>query len=151
MQYREAEKLDVPAMASIRASYSGTQEYWEERIAGYLNGEIHPQKALPPRVSYVAVEGDSVVGFIAGHLTRRYACDGELEWIDVVPEQRRQGIASELLRLLATWFVEQNASKICVNVAPDNPAGVGFYQRYGAVGLNDYFLVWNNIGSVLGR
>ena len=141
---------DVPALAGIRASYSGTQEYWEQRIAGYLKGEIHPQKALPPRVSYVAVEGDSMIGFIAGHLTRRYACDGELEWIDVVPEQRRQGVASELLGLLAAWFVEQNAAKICVNVAPDNPAGVGFYRRHGAVRLNEYFLVWNNIGSLLG-
>jgi hypothetical protein len=39
-----------------------------------------------PRVSYVAFEQGLIVGFIAGHLTRRYGCDGELEWINVSPQ-----------------------------------------------------------------
>ena len=32
---------------------------------------------------YVTTNEDEVVGIIAGHLTRRFGCDGELEWIDV--------------------------------------------------------------------
>jgi len=57
------------------------------RISGYLEGGIHPQRALPSRTCYVAVEQSSVVGFVAGHLTRRYGCEGELEWINVIPER----------------------------------------------------------------
>lgn len=135
-------------MAGIRVLGWGTQDYWERRISGYLNCEIHPQQALAPRVSYVALDGGSIVGFIAGHLTRRFGCDGELEWIDVVPEYRRMGVASELVRLLWAWFAAQGAAKICVNVAPDNTIGTSFYMRHGAERMNEYWLIWNDIGSL---
>jgi hypothetical protein len=80
VQYRQGIKSDIAAMARIRASEWGTEEYWIARITGYLDGELHPQKALIPRVIYVALENASLIGFIAGHLTQRYNCDGELEW-----------------------------------------------------------------------
>jgi len=89
------------------------------------------------------------VGFIAGHLRRRYGCDGELEWINVVPECRGTGIASGLLRLLAAWFVEQEASRICVDVDPANTAARRFYVRHGAEYLNEHWLVWNDIKVAL--
>ncbi len=47
------------------------------RMALYLAGQHHPQHALAPRVIYVAEQGDSLIGFIAGHRTRRFGCDGE--------------------------------------------------------------------------
>jgi ribosomal protein S18 acetylase RimI-like enzyme len=149
MHLRQAGKADVPAMARIRATRLGTPEFWEKRISGDMDCEHHPQKALKPRVIYVALEGDSLVGFIAGHLTRRYECDGELEWIDVIAERRRSGVASELLRLLAAWFAGQNARRICVGVDPANTAARSFYTRHGAESLNPHWLVWNDMNVVL--
>jgi ribosomal protein S18 acetylase RimI-like enzyme len=149
--YRQVDPSDIPAMARIRAVNWGSEEYWITRISGYLNCTIHPQKALKPRVIYVALEGGSVVGFIAGHLTRRYECEGELEWIDVIPERRHSGIASELLRRLAAWFVEQQALRICVDVDPDNNVGRAFYKKHGAGDLNPHWLVWDDITMVNGE
>jgi ribosomal protein S18 acetylase RimI-like enzyme len=119
------------------------------RIAGYADCELHPGQALKPRIIYVASEGDSIVGFIAGHLTRRHGCNGELEWIDVVPDYRRHGIASELLRRLAKWFAEQGASKIRVDVDPANKSARGFYTKQGAENLNPHWLVWSDITTVI--
>jgi len=136
-------------MARIRAGEWGTEEYWRVRISRYLDRELHPQQALLPRVIYVALEGDSLVGFIAGHLTRRYACDGELEWINVIRERRGSVVASELLRLLAAWFAKQKASRICVDVDPANTTARRFYMRHGADNLNEHWLVWNDIKVVL--
>jgi ribosomal protein S18 acetylase RimI-like enzyme len=150
VRYRLTEKSDVPAMARIRAAEWETEEYWRGRISNYLDGELHPQQALISRVSYVALEGESLVGFIAGHLTRRYGCDGELEWINVVPERRGTAVASELLRLLAAWFVEQKASRVCVDVQPANTIARHFYTRHGAENLHAHWLVWNDIKVVLG-
>jgi ribosomal protein S18 acetylase RimI-like enzyme len=147
--YREAKKSDIPAMARIRALSWGTEDYWRVRIAAYMDCELHPQHALMPRVNYVALEGDSAVGLIAGHLTRRFGCEGELEWIDVIPEQRGSGIASELLRHLAAWFVEQRARRICVDVDPANTIARRFYAKHGAGELNPHWLVWNDINVVL--
>ena len=88
-----------------------------------------------PRVIFVAVDDDSLAGFVAGHLTRRHGCAGELQWIDVVPQWRGSGVASELLRQMASWFVELNAGRICVNVDPANARARRFYQRHGFLDL----------------
>jgi ribosomal protein S18 acetylase RimI-like enzyme len=147
--YRDADESDIAAMAKLRAASWGDEEYWAKRIRGYMECEIYPQKALKPRVSYVAVEKEKVVGLIAGHLTRRYECDGELEWIDVVVERRESGIATRLLERLAEWFVEQKALKICVDVQPANTAARRFYARHGAEDLNPHWMIWNDIRKAL--
>jgi ribosomal protein S18 acetylase RimI-like enzyme len=136
-------------MAAIRAAEWETEEYWRLRISRYLSGESHPQHALLPRVSYVALEGASLVGFAAGHLTRRYGCDGELEWINVAAQCRGTGIASELLRWMAAWFVEQKALRVCIDVQPSNTVARRFYTRHGAEVLNPHWLVWNDINAVM--
>jgi len=105
--YRQASQSDIPAMARIRTAVWESEDFWRARVSAYLAGESNPQHALAPRMMYVALRGGCVVGFAAGHLTRRYACHGELQWIDVIREQRRTGIASQLLCCLATWFAEK--------------------------------------------
>ena len=56
---------------------------------------MHPQQALPPRVIYVATEGDTLIGYVAGHLTRRYACDGELA-MDLCELRQRRRLRSRV-------------------------------------------------------
>jgi predicted N-acetyltransferase YhbS len=146
---RTAEPADIPAMASIRAREWETEPYWQNRITRYLAGELSPQKALAPRIAFVAVDDDEVVGLIAGHLTHRFQCDGELEWIDTIESRRRQGIAGSLLRPLAEWFEQQNALKICVD--PGNVIARAFYSRYGAQPLNQHWMFWPDIREITAR
>ena len=47
--------------------------------AVYLDGEHHPHQALPPRAGYVALKGEHIVAYIAGHQTTRHGCQGELQ------------------------------------------------------------------------
>jgi ribosomal protein S18 acetylase RimI-like enzyme len=136
-------------MARIRTAGASPGGASEDRMARYLSHQHHPQEALIPRVIYIASEDDTPIGYIAGHLTRRYRCDAELQWIYVVSERRRMGVASELLRALAGWFAAQQASRICVNVEPTNTAARRFYTRHGAEGLNEFWLVWKDIAGVL--
>jgi GNAT superfamily N-acetyltransferase len=121
----------------------------DHRMAAYLEGRHHPQQALPPRVAYVALAGDAVIGYIAGHRTRRYDCEGEVQYLFVAAEYRRRGIAAALLRLLAGWFREHGATRVCVNVNIDSPAAAPFYASRGASALNEYWYVWEDIGAVL--
>src|SRR6201985_791504 len=112
--YRPATLRDVASMAQIRSEqYWGHAPDWELRLASYLSGEHHPRHALLPRVMIVAEQDDEVIGFIAGHLTRRFHGDGELQRITVSPDHRGQGVATGLLRELADWFASNNARKIC--------------------------------------
>jgi ribosomal protein S18 acetylase RimI-like enzyme len=147
--YRSAEAGDVHALAQIRASEPGAEEHWRTRIAGYIAGTHNPQKALPPRIVLVACDEGRVVGLIAGHLTQRYKCDGELQWIDVAVAYRRSGIATELLCRLAEWFSRRQAKQVCVNVDPENRVAVSFYARHGAMALNAHWLVWRDITALI--
>lgn len=144
LTYREATVSDVPAIERGRAA----DLEWgpaDPRTASYLEGKHHPQRALPTRVAFVALDGHAVVGYIAGHLTQRYDCDGELQYLWVAVDHRRGGVATSLFRLLARWFVDQRATRVCVDVLPDNSVARSFYARHGATELNPYWLVWSDI------
>ena len=151
IEYRQAKEADIPVMAQIRSAEWGTEDYWKIRIERYMRGDHDPQKALKPRMLYVALQNSAVVGLIAGHLTRRYECDGELEWINVMAEERNTGIAAALLRLLAEWFASQGVFKICVGVDPENIVARNFYSKHGATELNRHWLVWNDARLILER
>jgi GNAT superfamily N-acetyltransferase len=142
---RVARQADVPAMARLRAANLPSEEAWKLRIASYLAKEHYPRYALRPRICYVALTGDTLAGYIAGHLTRRYGCDGELQWINVIPKQRGTGTAGELLQRLAKWFVRHKAHRICVDVDPANTPARRFYAKHGAQTLNAHWLVWPDI------
>jgi GNAT superfamily N-acetyltransferase len=147
--YRPATLLDVHAMAQLRREQWANAPDWDYRLASYLSGELHPRHALHTRVAIVAEQDGEVVGFIAGHLTRRYHCHGEVQWISVAESQRRQGIATSLLRELADWFQSYDAYKVCVDAQPRNIAGRAFYTCHGAEPLNDHWMVFQDIGNAL--
>ncbi len=141
--YREATIDDIPVLAKLRTQGWGEEHYWMERITGYLKKEHHPHLALMPRIIFTAVDKGMIVGFVAGHLTKRFDCEGELQWIDVTKKYRRKGVASSLVEKLAGWFMAQQAYKICVD--PGNPEARLFYSSLGAVPLNQHWMVWEDI------
>jgi ribosomal protein S18 acetylase RimI-like enzyme len=143
---RRGIEKDIPYLARIRAENSATQEHWMHRITGYLNGIIHPQKAKAERIIFVASLNDNIIGFIAGHLTDRFGCNGELQWVDVLTGHRRSGIASALLQELAAWFITQSCYKICVD--PGNDAARHFYSTNGAADLNEHWMYWADIRQI---
>ena len=138
----------MPGMASIRAAEWETQEFWEHRIGAYLRSESFPQEALALRTAWVAEHGEQIVGFVAGHLTRRFDCDGELEWINVAREYRGARIASRLMAVMLDWFVQQNAPRVCVNVALQNATARALYAKHGAVELKPHWMVWGDVRQV---
>jgi len=148
IQVRPATAADVEQMAASRSADPDAGPA-DARMAAYLDGQHHPQQALAPRVAYLATVGEAVVGYIAGHLTRRYGCDGEVQFLYVAPTYRRAGVASLLLRQLAEWFEVQGAARICVDVNEDSPGARPFYASHGAQPLRPHWMVWPDIETVL--
>lgn len=148
IEFREASIIDVPAMARSRLS-DPYADAADSRMGAYFNGTHHPQRALPQRVGYVATVGEDVVGYIAGHLTERFDCAGEVQYLFVAAPFRRRGAARRLLQLLAGWFVEKRARRVCVNVDDESPAARPFYVSLNARDLRPHWMVWDDIGEVL--
>jgi GNAT superfamily N-acetyltransferase len=117
-------------------------------MTAYFDGNHHPQQALPPRVGYLALAGDGVTGYIAGHLTTRHGCAAEVQYLFVAPECRRRGVATALLRLLTNWFGSAGVRKVCVCVDPHSPGAKPFYESTGASPFRQLWYRWDDI-SVL--
>lgn len=117
----------------------------EERMRGYPGGTYSPSFARPERVALVARVGGEFAGYGAGQLTTRFGCDGELQWLNVAEGFRGQGVADALIQSLAKWFVQSGATRVCVNVDPENVVARRVYERHGAQALNEHFLVWPDI------
>jgi GNAT superfamily N-acetyltransferase len=120
----------------------------DERMAAYLEGRHHPQQALSPRAAWIATEGAETIGYVAGHLTHRFGCDGELQYLYVAPPYRRNGVARALVTHLAAWFAEQGARRVCVNVDTDSPGAQQFYASLGAEEVRPHWMAWRDIGSL---
>jgi len=147
VRYREATSADVPAMARGRAANADAGPA-DERMARYLDGEHHPQQALAPRTAFIALSGDEVVGYIAGHATTRFGYDGEVQYLYVAPANRRRGVATHLLRLLAGWFDQRGIRRVCVNANIESPDAIPFYLAAHALPLNRYWYIWDDIRAV---
>lgn len=93
IQFREATIADVAAMALCRLS-DPTADPADPRMAAYFEREHHPQKALRPRIGFLAIANREVIGYIAGHRTTRHGCAGEIQYLYVTPDYRRRGIAT---------------------------------------------------------
>jgi len=146
--FRQATSSDVPVMTQCRLAdpVAGPAD---PRMAAYLDGEHHPQQALPPRVGYVASSGEQIVAYIAGHQTKRHGCEGELQYFFVAPAYRRRGVGTALLRLLARWFLEHGVRHVCVGIANDSPPEAKpFVEHHGALPLKRYWYAWEDVGAV---
>ena len=118
VSYRVATTDDVPAMARLRDKSGWQGGASEERMRQYLAGTHHPQFARAGRAAYLAESSGAVAGFIVGHLTTRFACDAEVQWLLVAPAHRGGSVATPLLEQLTAWFLRQEAPRVCVNVSP---------------------------------
>lgn len=143
MRVEEARTGDVASVAEIRAGDTEAGPA-DARMERYLAGTHHPGHALRPRVMYLALQEDRIAGYIAGHLTTRFDCEGELQYLYVDRGCRRRGAASALLTALAKWFIEKGARRICVDVVPENAAARSLYRQHGAVELNRNWMVWED-------
>jgi len=147
LEIREMDLADVTTIARLpEPGEAGADS--PERMERYLRGEHHPHLALAPRQMWVAWEGQAPVGYVSGHLTERFACDGELQKIYVVSRYRRQGVALRLTKQLADWFGEQGARRICVNVGDEKARP--FYVAAGAIALQPHWMVWDDMPAAFG-
>lgn len=147
MIVREAKDTDIAQLSALRALEWGTEEYWVERISKYMKRKPGPMQALAERTVFVVVDSKQIVGFAAGHLTTRYNCDAELQWINVLPGFRQRGVASELLEAMMHWFRKQDVLKVCVDVDPENLSAEKFYAKHGAIRLNEHWMIWEDISE----
>jgi GNAT superfamily N-acetyltransferase len=160
IQFREARIEDVDRIArvnsdTLRECGLATPEIYDierqrNRWDGYMRGLQHPRHALAPRIVVAAFVEELMVGYIAGHFSRRHRMEGELQSLYVLKTHHGLGIGSALLIRLAEWFAANGRQSVCVGVDPANPYR-RFYEKHGARYFNEHWLAWDDIRTVIGR
>lgn len=81
-----------------------------------------------PNTNFVAYEDGRLIGAIlSGHDGRR----GYIYHTVVLPEYRRQGIASELVKTAVAALQEEGITRVCLNVMETNEQGKAFWISQG--------------------
>ena len=149
IRYREATVLDIPEIAKLCSHQGEDETYWKGRIHGYITLEFNPHQATSARLVYVAVHKGIIIGFIAGHLTKRTDYPGQIQWITTAEQVRRTGVGSELLWILAGWFMDNQVKSVRVDIDPKQTGSMGFYRYHHAMSINTYWQYWDDIQVVL--
>ena len=113
---RAATLPEIDAILVIERGCFGTEAWSEDLVEAAIKGDRNT----------VLIDNLDAYGAIA------LADDvADLERIAVMPSRRRQGVARQLLDALCAAARAQGATRMLLEVAADNDAGLGFYEAYG--------------------
>jgi GNAT superfamily N-acetyltransferase len=110
-------------------------EPWLDRVGGRkgaLPGAARHVLTAVRQVRFAGVYADS--GALVALARGAVADDGRwmgLSLLEVVPEQRRRGLARAVTGALADWAASLGAEEAYLQVEHDNPAAVALYARLG--------------------
>jgi ribosomal-protein-alanine N-acetyltransferase len=86
----------------------------------------------PESATWIAEESDKMAGFAivewGGPASDRYAY---IQTLEVVPEQRRRGVARELLTRLEQSAMQAGAHSIWLHVDTENDPAIHLYEEHG--------------------
>jgi ribosomal-protein-alanine N-acetyltransferase len=122
---RPATVADLDAVVALEQDCLGADAWSAGLVEEGLAGRL-------PTVGYL-VAGDPV----CGHAVVSVAGDiAELQRIAVQPEQRRAGVASELLASALRAARADGADRMLLEVREDNAGALGFYAARGFVAID---------------
>src|SRR5215207_3528040 len=81
--------------------------------------------------SYVAVERDNIVGFLAGFQSQTDPAQVYCHFIGVHPDMRSQGIGEALYQRLFSQAAVQGCREVLAVTSPANLASIAFHTRIG--------------------
>jgi ribosomal protein S18 acetylase RimI-like enzyme len=98
-----------------------------------------PMRAMLPRLffehfretSFVAEEGDEVVGFLCGFLSQTWPDQAYVHFVGIDPARRRDGLGRELYERFFGAAREAGRSVVRCVTAPVNEGSVAFHRRLG--------------------
>jgi ribosomal protein S18 acetylase RimI-like enzyme len=123
----------------IRALGPGDEDLLVHAVALTDEGPLSPERALghladADLVNVVAVEDGEVVGFVYGHVLRRFeAVSFFIYSVDVAEAHRRRGIAKAMIAALDDLGRAGRWDEMFVLTNASNPAALALYASAGGV------------------
>ena len=131
--YRQANAFDLPVFASL------DKELFP--YSPWSASQYKEEFSSPTRHFVVAIdEAQNIIGY-AGVFAPGCA-EADVLTVGVIPVQRGNGIARQLMALITDWAKQQGSIAMMLEVKVDNSEAIGLYESLGYSKLNvrkDYF------------
>lgn len=122
ISYREMAALDIPVLVGMEKSIYPESPWSAAQFREELSGIPRTRKYI------IAQNGTDIVGYagiaIAGDVA-------DIHTLTVIPEFRRRGIASEMLRNLEKWALEKKVEAVMLEMREGNLEAQPLYEKYG--------------------
>lgn len=128
---RRGEAGDLAALSRLAA------ELWPHHTAAELAAELAPLLQREDAALFLALEGETPVGFAQCQLRRDYVEGtatspvGYLEGVYICPGYRRQGRARGLVEACEAWAAAQGCAEFASDCAIENEVSLAFHLRAG--------------------
>ena len=133
MQLRPFRSSDLETLSAIdRSCFPASVAYSRQELESFIT--------QPDSRTWVAVEGDTVLGFLVAD--RRSKDVGHVITIDVLEAWRRRGVGNQLMAAVEHWAETLALRLIYLETAENNVAAQRFYEARGyrrAKMLHDYY------------
>jgi len=108
----------------LRALWGGHLLKWTWRwLTGQYGFGLHPIKVIVM----------NKLAFLHSAMEPAQTANARILSIAVSPEARGQGVASQLIGAAMHYFRTQQATRVRLEVRPDNPAAIRVYEKWGFV------------------
>jgi [ribosomal protein S18]-alanine N-acetyltransferase len=120
--YREMIPLDIPLLVGMEKSIYPESPWSAAQFREELAGVPRTRKYI------VAQDQKRIIGYagiaIAGDVA-------DIHTLTVLPDFRRRGIASEMLRQLEEWAISKKVSALMLEMREGNEQAQPLYEKYG--------------------
>ncbi len=122
MELRSFRLSDLETLCEIdQECFPAGVSYSRKELAAFID--------QPNSKTWVAIEGESIVGFLVAD--RQPKRVGHITTIDVVEGWRRQGVGKALIEAAEDWARRQGLRLIYLEMAEDNLTAQQFYRARG--------------------
>lgn len=130
LKIRPVRRADLDAVIEIDTMVTGIEKraYWNSLYRRYADAVATGQHFL------VAVRGDETIGFVIGEVRDWEFGAPPCGWvfaIDVHPQARLSGAATQLLKAICDNFRKAGVSKVRTMLARDNTLILSFFRSQG--------------------
>ena len=130
LSIRPVRRGDLDAVIEIDAMVTGIEkrDYWNSLYRRYADAVATGQHFL------VAMSGDEVIGFVIGEVRDWEFGSPPCGWvfaIDVRPDARLAGTATQLLNAICEGFRKAGVSKVRTMLSRDNTLILSFFRSQG--------------------
>jgi ribosomal protein S18 acetylase RimI-like enzyme len=133
LRHNDASEIQVVARESLSESYGHTLDGEQiERVVEQWYGEDAIENLLSDEeIIFMVAANDGISGYVQGEIIAGDTVIGDIHWLHVQPDERGDGLGSQLLGEVIDRMENEGVSLVRGRVLEVNQDGISFYQEHG--------------------